>query len=184
MGAAMAKNLHVYLQSQSSTSLRFYNRTASRGDALEALGGERCASVAELAAGSDVVFISASDDAAVKSIIEQIISSGPRLTGKIVVDTTTIHPNTTKGISEKLTGLGVYFAAMPVFGATPVAEQGKLLVAFAGSQHVYETIAPLLKGIIARDVLQVGEEPEKATLLKTTGQVVESTHHYIVQSGD
>ncbi|KAI3327220.1 hypothetical protein HD806DRAFT_486446 [Xylariaceae sp. AK1471] len=169
MGAAMAKNVHIYLQSQSGTSLRFYNRTASRGDTLEALGGERCASVAELAAGSDVIFISASDDAAVESIVEQIISSRPGLAGKAVIDTTTIHPNTTKGISEKLRAHGAHFAATPVFGATPVAEQGKLLVAFAGPESVYETVATLLKGTIAREILLVGKEPEKATLLKTTG---------------
>ncbi len=172
MGNAMAKNIHAYLQSQCGTSLRFYNRTASRGDALEALGGERCASVSELATRCDIIFISASDDAAVESIVEQIISSGSGLANKIVVDTTTIHPNTTKGVSEKLGAHGAQFAAMPVFGATPVAEQGKLLVAFAGSENVYETIAPFLKDVIAREVLLVGKEPEKATLLKTTGYVV------------
>ncbi|GAW24999.1 hypothetical protein ANO14919_145970 [Xylariales sp. No.14919] len=169
MGRAMAKNIHAYLQSQFGLFLRFYNRTASRGDALEALGGERCASVADLAARSDVIFISANDDSAVESIVEQIVSSGPELAGKIVVDTTTIHPNMTKGISEKLRAHGAQFAAAPVFGATPVAEQGKLLVAFAGPEKVYETIAPFLKGVIAREVLLVGEEPEKAMLLKTTG---------------
>ncbi|KAI1427330.1 hypothetical protein F5Y12DRAFT_738469 [Xylaria sp. FL1777] len=169
MGNAMAKNIHAYLQSQCGTSLCFYNRTASRGDALEALGGERCVSVAELASRSDIIFISASDDAAVKSIVEQIISSGSDLENKIVVDTTTIHPNTTKGISEKLGAHGAQFAATPVFGATPVAEQGKLLVAFAGSEDVYATIAPFLKGVIAREVLLVGKQPEKATLLKTAG---------------
>ncbi|TGJ79439.1 hypothetical protein E0Z10_g9327 [Xylaria hypoxylon] len=169
MGNAMAKNIHAHLQSQFGTSLRFYNRTASRGDALEALGGERCISIADLAARSNIIFISASDDVAVESIVEQIISSGPGLANKIIVDTTTIHPNTTKTVSEKLCAHGAQFAATPVFGATPVAEQGKLLVAFAGPENVYKTIAPFLKGTIAREVLLVGKEPEKAMLLKTTG---------------
>ncbi|KAI1755990.1 NAD binding domain of 6-phosphogluconate dehydrogenase-domain-containing protein [Xylaria castorea] len=172
MGHAMAKNVHAYLQSQSGTSLSFYNRTASRGDDLEQLGGKRCASVAELAACSNAIFISASDDTAVQSIIEQIISSGSVLAGKIIVDTTTIHPNTTKEISQKLQARGAHFAAMPVFGATPVAEQGKLLAVFAGPEDVYEMIAPVLKGVLAREVLLVGKEPEKATLLKTTGNFV------------
>ncbi|KAI1733853.1 hypothetical protein F4680DRAFT_378021 [Xylaria scruposa] len=172
MGNAMAKNVHAYLKSQSGTPLSFYNRTASRGDGLQQLGGERCASVAELAARSKVIFISASDDAAVKSIVEHIISSGPELAGKIVVDTTTIHPNTTKEISQKLQACGACFAAMPVFGATPVAEQGKLLAVFAGSADVYAMIEPFLKGVIAREVLLVGEEPEKATLLKTAGNFI------------
>ncbi|KAI0546944.1 hypothetical protein F4679DRAFT_380412 [Xylaria curta] len=172
MGNAMAKNVHAYLQSQSGKPLSFYNRTASRGDGLQSLGGERCASVAELAARSNVIFISASDDAAVQSIIEHIISSGPELAGKTVVDTTTIHPNTTKEISQKIQACHARFAAMPVFGATPVAEQGKLLACFAGSADVYAIIEPFVKGVIAREVLQVGSEPEKATLLKTTGNFI------------
>lgn len=172
MGNAMAKNIHTYLKSQYGASILFYNRTASRGDALEALGGRRCGSIAELAGQSNVIFISASDDAAVEAIIEQIVSSSSELSGKTIVDTTTIHPNTTKAISEKLQTLGVHFAATPVFGATPVAEQGKLLAAFAGPKNVYDTIAPVLKGVIAREVLLVGEQPEKATLLKTAGNFV------------
>lgn len=98
---ATAKNIYAYLQSQHGSSLFFYNRTASRGDGPEALGGERCASVSELATRCDVIFISASDDAAVESIIKQIILSG-LLSNKIIIDTTTIYPNTTKKILEKL----------------------------------------------------------------------------------
>lgn len=175
MGNAMAKNIHTYLKSQHGASVLFYNRTASRGDALEALGGQRCGSIAELTGQSNIIFISASDDAAVETIIEQIIASGFEISGKTIVDTTTIHPNTTKAIDEKLVQHGVNFAAMPVFGATPIAEQGKLLAAYAGSKDVYDAIAPVLKGVIAREVLLVGEQPEKATLLKTAGQVIART---------
>lgn len=52
-----------------------------------------------------------------------------------------------------------------------MAEQAKLLVAFGGPEKVHETVAPFLKGVIAQEVLQVGKEPEKATLLKTTEYV-------------
>ncbi|CAJ2503204.1 Uu.00g105980.m01.CDS01 [Anthostomella pinea] len=153
MGAAMAKKIRGHLAAKAtSTPLRFFNRTASRGDFLEAAGGKRCASVSEVVEESEVIFISASDDAAIEAIIEQIL-----------------HGDTTKAVAERLRERGVLFAAMPVFGATPVAEQGRLLVAFAGPLPVYEAVAPFLKGVIAREVLRVGEEPEKATLLKTAG---------------
>ncbi|KAI1769367.1 hypothetical protein GGR53DRAFT_156192 [Hypoxylon sp. FL1150] len=169
MGNAMAKNIHKHLTSQGQQPLRFFNRTSSRGDALEALGGTRCQSVAEVASESDVIFISASDDRAVESIAEQILSLGGSIAGKIVADTSTIHPDTTKTLALKLREKGAEFAAIPVFGATPTAEAGELLVAFAGSAAVNEKVSPFLKGVIAREVLVVGEEPEKATLLKATG---------------
>ncbi|KAI1406771.1 hypothetical protein F5Y13DRAFT_197164 [Hypoxylon sp. FL1857] len=168
MGNAMAKNIHKHLLSRGYEPLRFFNRTASRGDALEALGGIRCRDVAQVASESDVIFISASDDQAVESIIEQILGSGD-IAGKIIVDTTTIHPDTTKALTAKLREKGAEFAATPVFGATPVAEEGRLLVAFGGPKAVHDKISPFLTGVIGREVLIVGEEPQKAILLKTAG---------------
>ncbi|KAI1480882.1 NAD(P)-binding protein [Daldinia eschscholtzii] len=168
MGNAMAKNIHQYLLSHGRQPLRFFNRTVSRGDTLATLGGVPCQSVTQLAKESDLIFISASDDNAVESIISKILDSGD-MQCKIVVDTTTIHPETTKALAKRLKEKGAEFAAAPVFGATPVAEAGQLLVAFGGSTAVYEKISPFLKGVIAREVLLVSEEPEKATLLKTTG---------------
>ena len=115
----------------------------------------------------------ASDDAAVLSITDQIISSGDVvvLDGKIIIDTTTVHPDTTRDIASRFQQVGARFAAAPVFGATPAAEAGQLLIAFAGAEETYAVVSPLLKGVIAREVLFVGKDPEKAVLLKTTGYV-------------
>ncbi|XXG95703.1 hypothetical protein Hte_001973 [Hypoxylon texense] len=183
MGNAMATNIHKHLTSQGRQPLRFFNRTASRGDALEALGGTRCQDIAQVANESEIIFISASDDKAVESIIEQILSLGDGVAGKIVADTTTIHPDTTKALSLKLREKGAEFAAIPVFGATPTAEEGKLLVAFAGSTAVYEKVSPFLRGVIAREVFVVGEEPEKATLLKATGNFLMAGLMQLVAEG-
>lgn len=89
--------------------------------------------------------------------------------GKVIVDTTTVHPDTSKAVSDTLQKTGALFAALPVFGASPVAQAGQLLAAFAGPDGAYTTVSHLLRGVIAREVLMVGQEPEKALLLKTTG---------------
>ncbi|KAI0388664.1 hypothetical protein F5Y17DRAFT_451984 [Xylariaceae sp. FL0594] len=200
MGLAMATNLHKYLNgnlAQSPTQchrpLLFFNRTPSRGDGLEALGAERCATIEELMGKADVVFISASDDAAVEAIVGDIVKSSAgalkvvqadttdhqspppsSLKGKIIIDTTTIHPRTTASISALLTSHGALFASCPVFGASPVAERGELLVAFAGPESAYAVVEPLVRGSFARtkEVLMVGREPEKALLLKTCGNFI------------
>lgn len=80
-----------------------------------------------------------------------------------------MHPDTTAAVAEKLRKAGAELVAAPVFGATPVAEEGRLLVAFAGSAAAFERVSPFLKGVIACEVLRAGEAPEKAMLLKTTG---------------
>ncbi|KAI0178595.1 NAD binding domain of 6-phosphogluconate dehydrogenase-domain-containing protein [Hypoxylon sp. FL1284] len=183
MGSAMAQNIHKHITSQGLQPLRFFNRTASRGDALEALGGVRCQTVTQVASESDIIFISASDDKAVESIMEQILSLEGGAAGKIVADTTTIHPDTTKVLALKLRERGAEFAAIPVFGATPTAEEGKLLVAYAGSTVAYDKISSFLTGVIAREVFVVGEEPEKATLLKATGNFLMAGLMQLVAEG-
>ncbi|KAK8116632.1 NAD(P)-binding protein [Apiospora kogelbergensis] len=192
MGSAMAKNMqrHLTTAGKHQPPLRVYNRTASRCVALEELGAKKCESIAELARDSDVVFISSSADDAVRSIVEQIIKSGD-VGGKVVVDTTTVHPDTTQAVAATLASKGAHFAAMPVFGATPVAEAGQLLAGFAGSSVALVAVSPLLKGVIAREVLVVGQEPEKASLLKTTGnllmaslmQVIAEAHVFAAKTG-
>lgn len=57
----------------------------------------------------------------------------------------------------------------PVFGATPAAESGTVLMAMAGPSQAIDQIARFGKGVIARDVMIVSDQPEKATLLKALG---------------
>lgn len=56
-----------------------------------------------------------------------------------------------------------------MFGASPVAEAGQLLFAVAGPTAAVHCISPFLKGVMGRDVIALGEDVEKAGLLKTTG---------------
>lgn len=60
----------------------------------------------------------------------------------------------------------------PVFGATPVAEAGTLLIAVSGPDSAVQEVKPLLRNALAREVLVVSEDTDKAVLLKTIGCVV------------
>ncbi|KAH8878598.1 hypothetical protein GQ53DRAFT_756593 [Thozetella sp. PMI_491] len=190
MGTGMAKNIQKHLAGQGRAPLRVFNRTTSRCVAVEALGAKRVDSIAQLAQECTIIFLSSSDDAAVLSIIDQIVASGDT-SGKVVLDTTTIHPDTTRGIAATLAAIGTQFVAMPVFGAAPVAEAGTLLAAFAGPPAALDRVSPFLKGVIAREVLVVGSEPEKALLLKTTGnllmaslmQIIAEAHVFASKTG-
>jgi 3-hydroxyisobutyrate dehydrogenase-like beta-hydroxyacid dehydrogenase len=57
----------------------------------------------------------------------------------------------------------------PVFGATPAAESGSILMAMGGPSTAIEIVAPFGKGVIARDLMIVSDQPEQASLLKTLG---------------
>jgi 3-hydroxyisobutyrate dehydrogenase-like beta-hydroxyacid dehydrogenase len=72
-------------------------------------------------------------------------------------------------IRGKLVEYYLIFASAPVFGATPAAESGSVLMAMAGHNSAIEIVAPFGKGVIARDVMVVSDQPEQASLLKTLG---------------
>lgn len=102
------------------------------------------------------------------------------INGKIFVDTTTVHPSTSATINSLITSLGASYIAAPVFGSTPVAQDGQLLIAIAGPASVIQEVEPYLQGVIARAVIYVGDEPEKALLLKTTSNFVTAGLMYLL----
>ncbi|KAF1943207.1 NAD(P)-binding protein [Clathrospora elynae] len=171
MGLAMATNIQKHLEEKELSSLKYWNRTISRGDPLKKLGGVPSRSIAEVVQSCDIIFISVSDDDVLNSVIADIIKSGS-IQAKIFIDTTTVHPTTTSSVSSHILGKDAVYIAAPVFGATPTAQAGQLLVAVAGPPSAISTISPFLTGVIARAVINVGAEPEKALLLKTTSNFI------------
>ncbi|KAJ5838193.1 uncharacterized protein N7525_003381 [Penicillium rubens] len=171
MGLAMAQNIQRFLQRDKKSQLRFWNRTASRGAPLELLGAIECESIAQLVIECDLIFISTSDDAALNAIVNQILTVKD-LDGKLFMDTTTVHPNTTKQTNGKLKKRNASFVAAPAFGATPAAESGTVLMAMGGPSEAIGRLAPFGKGVLAREVMIVSDQPEKATLLKTLGNFI------------
>jgi 3-hydroxyisobutyrate dehydrogenase-like beta-hydroxyacid dehydrogenase len=113
-----------------------------------------------------------SDDAAVQSTIEGILANVSSLDGKLLVDTTTIHPNTTAAISDLVTAASGTYLSSPVFGGTPVAVSGSLLFALAGPSSAIQRVAPLIEACLARLVIIAGPNPRDAMLLKATGNLI------------
>jgi 3-hydroxyisobutyrate dehydrogenase-like beta-hydroxyacid dehydrogenase len=189
MGLAMANNIQKHLKQNCLPSLQYWNRTLSRGVPLKELGGVPCQSVEGLVQSCDVIFVSVSmlpfasdnrssnevvqvsDDEALKSLITSIIDSGS-IKDKIIIDTTTVHPSTTTQITQQISAANASYIAAPVFGSTPVALSGHLLIAVAGPPDAISTTSPFLKNVIARAVIEVGPEPAKALVLKTTSNFI------------
>ena len=110
MGSAMAGNLNRHLLKESQSPLHFYNRTASRGAFLAELGAHQEDSISTLVKRCDLIFLSVSDDAALLSTVDQVLGVD-QLIGKVVIDTTTVHPNTTKKVAVSLGERGASFLA-------------------------------------------------------------------------
>ncbi|KAE8414954.1 NAD binding domain of 6-phosphogluconate dehydrogenase-domain-containing protein [Aspergillus pseudocaelatus] len=171
MGNAMAKNIQRHLAETGQSPLHFWNRTASKGEQLKGLGGVECESIAAVVNSSDIIFISTSDDAALKIIVDEILAAG-NIDLKIIVDTTTVHPTTSQEVSGKVAQKNATFISAPVFGSSPMAEDRKILIVLAGDLSGIKELAPYLKGVIARETITVSDKSEKAALLKIMGNFI------------
>ncbi|KAG6363246.1 hypothetical protein INS49_008342 [Diaporthe citri] len=193
MGLGMATNLQRHLSQLGAPPLHYHNRTMSRGLTLQALGGVPCESIASLVSNSRVMFLSLSDDSALAATLDAIIGAGAGndLSGKIVVDTSTVHPRSSEKAQARLRASGAVFVAAPVFGASPVAAEGRLLFVLAGPEDAVRVISPFLVGVMGRGVIRLGEDVKEASLLKTAGnfmtaammEVVSETHVFAEKTG-
>jgi 3-hydroxyisobutyrate dehydrogenase-like beta-hydroxyacid dehydrogenase len=59
----------------------------------------------------------------------------------------------------------------PVSGSSAVAEAGQVLFIVAGPSTATAAITPYLKGVMGREVIYLGEDVSKSSLLKTCGYV-------------
>ncbi|KAH7014941.1 NAD binding domain of 6-phosphogluconate dehydrogenase-domain-containing protein [Ilyonectria destructans] len=172
MGLPMATNLQRHLSKIGGRDLQFYNRTMSRGEPLQGLGGVPATSIKSMVANTDIIFMSLSDDSALKSTLDAVVEAGDALSGKIVVDTSTVHPDSSANAQARLAEKGAKFIASPVFGASPVAAEGKLLWIVAGPDDSVEAISPFLVGVMGRGVIRVGEDVRQSSMMKTAGNFI------------
>lgn len=153
-----------------SEELIIYNRTAQRAEDLSAKIGHSqvAASIAEAASAADIIFYCLGDDKAVTSTVDEILKAD--VTGKVLVDCSTVHPDTTTKEWKQIEAAGAAFVACPVFGAPAMADAGQLVCVLAGSAEAVDKVKPYAKGVMGRQNIDLsGQDPAKATLLKVLG---------------
>nr|XP_036584650.1 6-phosphogluconate dehydrogenase family protein [Colletotrichum truncatum]KAF6794300.1 6-phosphogluconate dehydrogenase family protein [Colletotrichum truncatum] len=168
MGIGMALNLQNHLAANGLPPLRYSNRTLSRGDALRDVGGLPERDFETLVLKSTI-----SNDDVLDSLVSKALGawSGALLEGKIWVDTSTVHPDTSEKCSERLAKAGAMFISSPVFGASPMAAAGKLIFAMAGPIAAVSRIRPYIIDVMGKSIIDMGEDVRKSSLLKISGNI-------------
>ena len=156
-----------------SKPIIIYNRTTKRSQDLQAKVGKDKATVAEsipeAVKTSDIIFTCVGDDKAIHDTLDTALGSGD-VSGKLFVDCSTVHPDTTTELDKKVTGKGAHFVACPVFGAPAMADSGSLVCVLAGKAEDIEKVKPYCKSVMGRaEIDYSGQEPSRATLLKIIG---------------
>src|SRR5262249_50893682 len=136
-----------------------WNRTASKGRALEPLGAKVAATPGDAVAGADRVHMTPPDDAVVDELIETI---RPRLRPHaVVIDHSTTSPAGTKTRVPRLNAGGVKFIHAPVFMSPQMCRDGAGILLASGPRAVFDAVRAELDKMTG-EVWYLGEEPERA----------------------
>jgi len=161
MGAGMASNIV-----KGGFDLTVWNRTASKMDALVALGAKPASSPKEAGEGADAVVTSLMDD---KSILEILHGDNGILAGmkpgSIHVCVTTISPTFADELLEIHQKHGTKYVQAPVLGRPDAAADGSLIALLAGDSTNIEIVKPVIE-TFTKMVDVIGEVPSHAATMK------------------
>ena len=116
-----------------------------------AAGIPTVASIAELADGADVVFLSLPDSRVVEAVVYGdggLLASCRR--GQIVVDLSTAAPGSTVKIHADLGARGVELLDAGISGGAAAAEKGTLSIMAGGSKEALDAVTPILETFSSR----------------------------------
>ncbi|HEX2944003.1 MAG TPA: NAD(P)-dependent oxidoreductase [Rhodopila sp.] len=115
--------------------------------------GVKSASLADIAAGCELILLSLPDGKAVDAVVSQL---EPHLRpGQCVVDTSTSSVELTRQIGARLTAKGILFADAPVARTREAAAKGELSIMVGATADTFARIRPILE-TMGTDVTHCG----------------------------
>src|ERR1700736_5674317 len=141
-----------------------WNRNSEKTKSLIDAGAKPFASPAELADGCEVVVVMLLNDTATEAVYRGpngILRS--KLAGKLMIDMSTVRPDTMKSIGSSVLQQGAAFVECPVGGSTGPAKEGKLLGLVGGAKADVARAMPVLEQLCRR-IEHVGELGSGATM--------------------
>lgn len=149
MGSGMAGSLL-----KSRHQVRVFNRTPAKTESMARMGAAVAQSPSELAAASDLVFLSVSDTPDVEQVLfggdtlatQDSLAAGLR-PGSLVIDHSTVSPAATRTWAKRLAEQGIAFLDAPVSGGSEGAANGTLSIMVGGDAADVERARPYLEAM-------------------------------------
>ena len=144
MGGPMAANL-----ARGGFSVRVWNRTASRAEALEADGAVVAGSPADAVRGATIVITMLADGPATGQAAsgpDGLLAADP---GTIWVQMATVGAGWTARLASMADAHGIVFVDAPVSGSEGPARAGQLVILASGPHQVQDVLAPVF-GVLGR----------------------------------
>lgn len=151
MGMPMARNLL-----RAGFTVSVYNRTAEKADRLVPEGARKTGSLQELADGSSIIITIVSDTPDVADLLlgeDCLIEHAAP--GTVIIDMSTISPQATKELAERLQEKGIHMLDAPVSGGEQGAIDGTLSIMAGGEAAVFDRCRPVFDAL-GKNIVHVG----------------------------
>ncbi|KUP97801.1 tartronate semialdehyde reductase [Thermobifida cellulosilytica TB100] len=166
MGSPMAVHLH-----NAGHRVVGYNRTAAKAAPLVEAGGTAAASIAEAVADADVVALMVTDT---PDVVDVLTGGGgvfeTARPGTLVIDFSTIRPDTAARLAEQARARGLRMVDAPVSGGEAGARDATLSIMVGGTEEDFAAARPVLD-VVGRTVVHVGPSGAGQTV-KAANQLV------------
>jgi putative dehydrogenase len=171
MGLGMAGSLR-----RAGEQVHVYDVRAEACRAFAAGGGVACASPAEVAAQCEVV-VSVVVNAAQT---EQVLfgpggAAAAMQRGSLFVMCSTVDPNWSMALEERLAGLGLLYLDAPISGGAAKAASGQMTMMTAGRPEAYAKAGKLLEAMAAK-VYRLGDRAGNGSKVKIINQLLAGVH--------
>ena len=166
MGSGMAANLK-----KAGHDVSAWNRTPKTSPVLQEADLRVTTDLATALEGAEVVMYCLSDDKAVDDLVfgsHNLLELVPN--GAVVIDLSTIDPETSAKERRAFEAKGHSFLDAPVFGTKGEAEGAGLWIVVGGPRDVFESVLPLFQAI-SETVHYMGEGG-KGTAMKLVGNLL------------
>jgi len=135
-------------------NVNVWNRSLEKLLAVVAAGAKALASIANLVEASDVILLCLSDTNAVEQVVREQIAPHAAA-NKLVIDLSSIHPETTRQLAALLAPHGMGWVDAPVSGGVSGAQQGTLAI-MAGGHPDHIKIAKTVLAPLYQQLTHVG----------------------------
>lgn len=142
MGGPMARNLL-----KAGLTVRVWNRSVEKAQALVEHGAVLAASPADAAKGADVVITMLSDGNAIGNVLFDMGVAEALEKGAIVIDSSSIAPPIARDHSQKLKALGIAHVDAPVSGGVPGATAGTLAIMAGGDEATVTSLGDVFSAM-------------------------------------
>ncbi len=132
-------------------SVTVWNRNTAKTQLPVEQGAHVATTLAELCQSSDIIMLCVSDTAAVEEIVLAANGLLENLTaGKIIIDFSSIDPEATRQLAQKVEQHSCHWLDTPVSGGVAGAEQGTLAIMAGGNESILDSVRPVLEPLSQR----------------------------------